>query len=90
MQHNNPNSPLLSNQGKIVSGTDRAGRPVDDHGPRSGPGDRDRHDAQRRQLDDDIDTIQIIGSNPRTTYVTGTVICVEPGAVATARSSSTG
>ena len=25
MQHNNPNSPLLSNQGKIVTGKDRAG-----------------------------------------------------------------
>ena len=49
MQHNNPNSPLLSNQGKIVSGTDRQGDQwtITVHGP--GPGDRHRHDAQRRQ-----------------------------------------
>src|SRR5271165_2834217 len=52
MQHNNPNSPLLSNQGKIVTDTT----------PNDGA------------LDDDIATIQIINSNPRTTYVTGTTV----------------
>jgi hypothetical protein len=74
MQHNNPNSPLLSNQGKVVSGTDRNGTQwtITVHGPGqvivtdTTPGDG--------SLDDDIATIQIINSNPRTTYVTGNTI----------------
>ncbi|MGC8644538.1 MAG: hypothetical protein ACP5XB_32135, partial [Isosphaeraceae bacterium] len=72
MQHNNPNSPILSNQGKVVSGTTRNGTQwtITVHGPGqvivtdTTPGDG--------SLDDDIATIQIINSNPRTTYVTGT------------------
>src|SRR4051812_45215597 len=74
VQHNNPNSDLLSNQGKIVSGTDRQGDQwtITVHGPgRVIVTDTTPNDGQ---LDDDINTIQIVGSNPRTTYVTGTVI----------------
>jgi hypothetical protein len=74
VQHNNPNSPLLSNQGKIVSGTDRQGDQwtLTVHGPGQViVTDTTPNDGQ---LDDDINTIQIVGSNPRTTYVTGTVI----------------
>ena len=48
-QPNNPNGPLVSNQGKIVSGMDRAGNAVHDHRPRPRPGDRDRHHPQRRR-----------------------------------------
>src|SRR5271157_544716 len=73
MQHNNPNSSLLSNQGKIVSGTDRAGDQwtITVHGPGQViVTDTTPNDGA---LDDDIATIQIINSNPRTTYVTGTV-----------------
>src|SRR5271166_4855422 len=74
MQHNNPNSSILSNQGKIVSGTDRAGDQwtITVHGPGqvivtyTTPSDG--------ALDDDIATIQIIGSSLQSTYVTGTVI----------------
>jgi hypothetical protein len=74
MQHNNPNSPLLSNQGKVVSGTDRNGTQwtITVHGPGqvivtdTTPGDG--------SLDDDIATIQIINSNPQTTYVTGNTV----------------
>ena len=74
MQHNNANSDLLSNEGKVVSGTDRQGDQwtITVHGPGkvivtdTTPGDG--------SLDDDIATIQIIDSNPRTTYVTGTVV----------------
>jgi hypothetical protein len=74
MQHNNPNSSILSNQGKIVSGTDRAGDQwtITVHGPGQViVTDTTPNDGA---LDDDIATIQIIDSNPRTTYVTGTVI----------------
>ncbi|MGA9925050.1 MAG: hypothetical protein WBQ29_16750, partial [Isosphaeraceae bacterium] len=74
MQHNNPNSSILSNQGKIVSGTDRAGDQwtITVHGPGQViVTDTTPNDGA---LDDDIATIQIINSNLRTTYVTGTVI----------------
>src|SRR5271166_6122017 len=74
MQHNNPNSSILSNQGKIVSGTDRAGDQwtITVHGPGQViVTDTTPNDGA---LDDDIATIQIINSNPRTTYVTGTVV----------------
>ena len=74
MQHNNPNSPLLSNEGKIVSGTDRAGDQwtITVHGPGQViVTDTTPNDGA---LDDDIATIQIINSSPQTTYVTGTVI----------------
>lgn len=73
MQHNNPNSPLLSNQGKIVTGTTRNGNQwtITVHGPGQViVTDTTPNDGA---LDDDIATIQIINSNPRTTYVTGTV-----------------
>ena len=74
MQHNNPNSSILSNQGKIVSGTDRAGDQwtITVHGPGQViVTDTTPNDGA---LDDDIATIQIINSSPQTTYVTGTVI----------------
>ena len=74
MQHNNPNSSLLSNEGKIVSGTDRAGDQwtITVHGPGQViVTDTTPNDGA---LDDDIATIQIINSSPQTTYVTGTVI----------------
>ena len=65
MQPNNPNSPLLSNQGKIVSGKDRAGNEwtITVHGP----GQVIVTDTTPNDgcLDDDIATIQIIGSKPR-------------------------
>ncbi len=69
-----PTSELLGNQGKIVSGTDRAGDQwtITVHGPGEvivtdiSPNDG--------KLDDFIDTIQLIGTNPNTTYVTGNVI----------------
>ncbi|MGC1718915.1 MAG: putative Ig domain-containing protein [Isosphaeraceae bacterium] len=74
MQHNNPNSSILSNQGKIVSGTDRAGDQwtITVHGPGQViVTDTTPNDGA---LDDDIATIQIINSSLQSTYVTGTVI----------------
>ena len=74
MQHNNPNSSILSNQGKIVSGTDRAGDQwtITVHGPGQViVTDTTPNDGA---LDDDIATIQIIDSSLQSTYVTGTVI----------------
>jgi hypothetical protein len=74
MQHNNPDSPLLNNQGKIVTGTDRAGNQwtITVHGPGQViVTDTTPNDGS---LDDDIATIQIINSDPRRTYVTGTVV----------------
>jgi hypothetical protein len=70
----NPFSPLLSNQGKIVSGKDRQGDEwtITVHGPGyvivtdTTPNDG--------SLDDPIDTIQLVGTNLNTTYVTGNVI----------------
>ncbi len=69
-----PNSPGLNNAGKLVSGTDRAG----DHWTITvhGPGEVIVTDTTPNDgaLDDDINTIQLINTNPRTTYVTGNVI----------------
>ena len=65
MQHNNPNSSILSNQGKIVSGTDRAGDQwtITVHGPGQViVTDTTPNDGA---LDDDIATIQIINSSLR-------------------------
>src|SRR3954447_20361940 len=69
--HFNPQSSFLGNDGKIVSGKDRQGNEwaITVHGP----GivivtDTSPYDAS---LDDPIDTIQLVGTNPRTTYVTG-------------------
>ncbi|WP_165226733.1 hypothetical protein [Aquisphaera insulae] len=73
MQHNNPNSPLLSNEGKIVTGTDREGNQwtITVHGPgKVIVTDTSPNDGS---LDDDIDTIQIVGSSLKSTYVTGYV-----------------
>ncbi len=71
---NNPNSPLLGNSGKIVSGVDRAGDQwtITVHGPgRAIVTDTTPNDGV---LHDDINTIQLVGTNPKTTYVTGNVI----------------
>ncbi len=71
---NNPNSPGFSNEGKVVSGTDRAGDKwiITVHGPgKVIVTDTTPNDGA---LDDDINTIQLIGTNPRTTFVTGNVI----------------
>lgn len=69
----NPNSPLYTNDGKIVSGTDRAGDlwTITVHGPgRVIVTDTTPNDGV---LDDDIDTIQLVGTSPKDTYVTGLV-----------------
>jgi hypothetical protein len=74
VQHNNPNSPLLSNEGKVVTGKDRAGNlwTITVHGPgKVIVTDTTPNDGS---LDDDIATIQIVGSNLRSTYVTGTTV----------------
>lgn len=63
----------LDNEGRIITGKDRQGDEytLTIHGPGTlivtdaTPGDG--------SLDDDINTIQIVGSNPHTTYVTGQV-----------------
>ena len=74
VNQNNPNSPGLSNEGKIVTGQDREGDQwtITVHGP----GEVIVTDTTPNDgvLDDDIDTIQLINTNPRTTYVTGNVI----------------
>ncbi len=68
---NDPDAPLYSNQGKIVSGKDRAGNEwtITVHGP----GEVIVTDTTPNDgaLADDIATIQIINSNIHTTYVTG-------------------
>ncbi len=69
----NPNSPLYSNEGKIVSGTDRAGDlwTITVHGPgKVIVTDTTPNDGV---LDDDINTIQLVGTSPTKTYVTGLV-----------------
>jgi hypothetical protein len=69
----NPQSPLLNNQGKVVSGKDRAGNEwtITVHGPGSViVTDATPNDGA---LDDNIDTIQLVGTNINKTYVTGTV-----------------
>jgi len=68
---NDPTAPLYSNQGKIVTGKDRAGNEwtITVHGP----GEVIVTDTTPNDgaLADDIATIQIINSNINTTYVTG-------------------
>jgi hypothetical protein len=69
-----PNQSLLSNEGKIVSGKDRAGNEwtITVHGPGyvivtdTSPNDG--------ILDDNIDTIQLVGTDINKTYVTGNVV----------------
>jgi hypothetical protein len=71
---NNPNSPGLVNEGKVISGTDRAGDKwtITVHGPGyaivtdTTPNDGELHD--------DINTIQLVGTSLKSTYVTGNVI----------------
>jgi hypothetical protein len=69
----NPQSPLLNNQGKVVTGKDRAGNEwtITVHGPGSViVTDTTPNDGA---LDDNINTIQLIGTSLQDTYVTGTV-----------------
>ncbi|WP_165063711.1 hypothetical protein [Paludisphaera rhizosphaerae] len=69
--HHNVNGALVSNEGKIVTGKDRAGDEwtITVHGPgKVIVTDTTPNDGA---LDDDIDTIQIVGSNINSTYVTG-------------------
>jgi hypothetical protein len=71
---NFPNGPGFTNRGKVVSGTDRAGDKwvITVHGPGQViVTDTTPNDGA---LDDDINTIQLINTNPHTTYVTGNVI----------------
>jgi hypothetical protein len=70
---NNPKSSLYSNEGKVVSGTDREGDlwTITVHGPgKVIVTDTTPNDGV---LDDDIDTIQLVGTSLKDTYVTGTV-----------------
>lgn len=72
LRHRNPQSPLLSNQGKVVSGKDRAGNEwtITVHGPGSAiVTDSTPNDGI---LADDIDTIQLVGTSLDRTFVTGT------------------
>ncbi len=70
----NPYSDGFNNSGKVVSGTDRAGDKwvITVHGP----GEVIVTDTTPNDgaLDDDINTIQLVNTNPKTTYVTGNVI----------------
>ena len=71
---NNPNSSGLSNEGKVVTGTDREGDQwtITVHGPgKVVVTDTTPNDGL---LDDDIDTIQLVGTSLTSTYVTGNVI----------------
>lgn len=70
----NPQNTFLSNEGKIVSGTDRQGNQwnITVHGPGTViVTDATPNDGS---LDDNLATIQLNGTNPRRTYVTGTVV----------------
>jgi hypothetical protein len=69
----NPNAPFVNNQGKVVSGKDRVGNEytITVHGP--GTVIVTDTSPQDGVLDDNIDTIQLIGTDPNKTYVTGTV-----------------
>ena len=69
-----PNSQGFNNAGKVVSGTDRAGDNwvITVHGPGQViVTDTTPNDGA---LDDDINTIQLVNTNPKKTYVTGNVI----------------
>jgi hypothetical protein len=71
---NNPNSPGLSNEGKVVSGIDREGDKwvITVHGPgKVIVTDTTPNDGV---LGDDINTIQLVGTNSKTSFVTGNVI----------------
>jgi len=68
----NPQASLVNNEGKIVSGTDRQGNQwtITVHGPGQViVTDITPNDGA---LDDDIDTIQLVGTNPNSTTVTAT------------------
>jgi hypothetical protein len=67
-------SPIMDNAGKIVTGLDRAGDKwvITVHGP----GEVVVTDTTPNDgaLDDDINTIQLVGTNPNLSYVTGQVV----------------
>jgi hypothetical protein len=65
---------FLDNDGKILTGRDRSGNQwtITVHGPGAAiVTDATPNDGT---LDDDIDTIQLVGTSLRSTYVTGTVV----------------
>lgn len=67
----NPQAQFINNEGKVVSGEDRQGNhwTITVHGPGAViVTDTTPNDGA---LDDSINTIQLIGTNPNTTYVTG-------------------
>lgn len=67
----NPQAPFVNNQGKIVSGLDRAGDlwTITVHGPGTViVTDTTPNDGV---LDDNIDTIQLVNTSPTKTWVTG-------------------
>jgi hypothetical protein len=70
----NVSSPIMDNAGKIVSGTDRAGDKwvITVHGP----GEVIVTDTTPNDgvLHDDINTIQLVGTSLKSTYVTGQVV----------------
>ncbi len=68
-----PNSPLLSNSGKIVSGTDLQGDEwtITVHGP--GKVIVTDTSPNNGTLHGDINTIQLVGTSPKNTYVTGLI-----------------
>jgi hypothetical protein len=73
----NPNSSFLGNEGKVVTGLDRLGNEytITVHGPGTViVTDTTPNDGV---LDDNINTIQLINTNPKTTYVTGSVVASE-------------
>jgi hypothetical protein len=67
------NSPLQSNEGKLVTGTDLEGDlwTITVHGP--GKVIVTDTSPNNGTLDGDINTIQLVGTNPKKTYVTGLV-----------------
>ena len=70
---NNPNSPGLVNQGKVITGVDREGDrwAITVHGP--GYAIVTDTTPDDGALDDDINTIQLVNTSLTSTYVTGNV-----------------
>ena len=68
------NNPLFNNAGKILSGKDRAGDEwtITVHGP--GYAIVTTTSPNSGTLSDDIDTIQLVGTDINSTYVTGNVV----------------
>ena len=82
-----PDARRLGNQGKsrLRHGPQR--QHLDDHRPRARPGDRHRRHPNDGVLDDNIATIQLIGTNPNTTHVIGQVVASHSTRLARRRST---